>query len=456
MSTTRTIHEAATEDADLLAALQDLSIPSRKVARDFEFAKSTVNTWRSRHTSRLNTPPGKHRATASEDSDNEAVKGKISVTPDGAEVNNVVVTSPINKDWSGVFALFNLSADEFIVVDDTVRMSTWQQSKRLENGERDTVQLYSYSARFRRVTSQDVRPEHVAKWQRAIINDRPLVPTARMHSAPRRNTYLALVADPQLGKKGTAESIENWKSGFTRHMERVRELNPESIHVAFMGDEHEGVKNNYANQPHTVELNFTKQLELDFDMRVWTLRTAAESGIPVSASSVISNHGEWTRNDVKEVMTTRGDNSSTHISRQVKKFFDELKPFTGWGIDWTIGDGDPNVLVNLSGINAYFSHGYIEKGKGSSTEIKVRNAIERQILGKTDVLQNVPLYYTAHYHHFFMQEFEGRTQFGCPALEAKRSSEYMLDQYGVWSPPGMLGMLVGRDTERGWSNLAVY
>ena len=82
-------------------------------------------------------------------------------------------------------------------------------------------------------------------------------------------------------------------------------------------------------------------------------------------------------------------------------------------------------------------------------------AIERQILANIETLGTVPLWFMAHYHHFYMQEFEGRTLFGCPALEAEKSSEYMLDQYGVWSPPGMLGLLIGRDQKRGWSDLSV-
>jgi hypothetical protein len=222
-----------------------------------------------------------------------------------------------------------------------------------------------------------------------------------------------------------------------------------------MGDESEGVCNNYGNQPHTIELNQSAQLELDFDMRVWTLKELAKLGLPMSASSVISNHGEWTRNGSKDVVTTKGDNASTHIARQVKKLFDEIEPYGGPHIDWTIGGGEPGVTVNLSGVDCYFSHGYIEKGRGNSTETRTRGAIERQILGRTETLGTVPLWFMAHYHHFYTNEFEGRTLFGCPALEAERSSEYMLDQYGVWSKPGMLGLLVGSHTSRKWSDLTV-
>lgn len=388
-------------------------------------------------------------------------KGSIDVTSDGATVNNVVVESPINDDWTTVFALFKLNADEFEVVDDTVRMSTWQQSKALEDGSRDVVQLYSYSARFRRRKATDISPETFTKWREALR--RPLRPVR-----PRPldgDTYVILVADPQLGKKGTEQAVENWRRGIEEHLDVARQLpNATSsepglarIHIAFMGDETEGVCNNYGNQPHTVELNKSRQLELDFDLRVWTIKEATRLGLPISISSVISNHGEWTRNGSKEPVTTQGDNASTHIARQVKKLFDELETHSvSPHIDWHIGGGDPAVTLNLSGVDCYFSHGYIEKGRGSSSETRTRNAIERQILGRTEELGATSLFFTAHYHHFYSQEFEGRTLFGCPALEAERSSEYMLNQYGVWSPAGMLGLLVGEHNHRGWSNLNVF
>ena len=71
-------------------------------------------------------------------------------------------------------------------------------------------------------------------------------------------------------------------------------------------------------------------------------------------------------------------------------------------------------------------------------------------------LGKVGIWFMAHYHHHYSNEFEGRTLFGCPAIEAEKSSEYMLDQYGVWSPPGVLGMLVGEHAHRGWSHLNVF
>src|SRR5690606_2731253 len=69
--------------------------------------------------------------------------GRLELGPDGGTFEGVKADAPIT-DWSVVFQRFNLDPTEFEVVDDTIRMSTWQQSKRLENGERDVINLYSY------------------------------------------------------------------------------------------------------------------------------------------------------------------------------------------------------------------------------------------------------------------------------------------------------------------------
>lgn len=401
--------------------------------------------------------PAIHPANQNAKGANDVVgKGKADVDAEGVTLVDVVVDKPVvNGDWTHIFAIFNLDPAEFDVVDETIRCSTWQQSARSKNGDRDSVQLYSYRARFRRRAADAIRPAVVDEWRAALkVRDRrkPVEPSEE------GGTYVILVADPQLGKKGTEEAVENWRRGVAAHLEAARRLGKavDAVHIAFMGDETENVVNSYGNQPHTIELNRTQQLQLDYDMRVWALREVLALGYPVSASSVISNHGEWTRNGGKEPVTTQGDNASTYIARVVKDLFNELEPFTGQHVEWTIGGGEPGVSINLAGVDCYYSHGYIEKGKGGSTEIRTKSAVERQILGKTEQLASTQLWFMAHYHHFYLNEFEGRTLFGCPALEAEKSSEYMLSQYGVWSPPGMLGVLITDQASRGYSQINVY
>jgi hypothetical protein len=76
------------------------------------------------------------------------------VTPDGGELSTGTLNAPLalETDWSAVLIGFGLDPNVFQIVDDTVRMSKWQSSKRLENGDRDLIWLYSYKARFKRKT----------------------------------------------------------------------------------------------------------------------------------------------------------------------------------------------------------------------------------------------------------------------------------------------------------------
>ncbi len=68
--------------------------------------------------------------------------GTADIGPDGGEFRNIRTDQPIT-DWTDVFRRFNLDPDAFEIIGDTVRMSTWQQSKRTETGDRDIVNLYS-------------------------------------------------------------------------------------------------------------------------------------------------------------------------------------------------------------------------------------------------------------------------------------------------------------------------
>lgn len=214
-----------------------------------------------------------------------------------------------------------------------------------------------------------------------------------------------------------------------------------------------GIVSHNTNQPYTVELNLSSQIELDFSLRVWTIEQAAALGIPVLVTSVISNHGEWTRNGGKDVVTSKADNSSTSVCRLVKQLFDKLPAYEH--VTFNIAEDNPDIVLWTSGVQISLSHGHIAKGRGSGVEQKTKNAIDKQILGRTAELVDCRVFIVAHYHHLYMIEDKGRTLFGCPALEAEGSSEYMKDQYGVWSKPGMLGLLLGDQFPLAWAEMEV-
>ena len=222
--------------------------------------------------------------------------------------------------------------------------------------------------------------------------------------------------------------------------------------------------NNYANQPYIIELNQSDQLELDFDLRMWAVKEALQIGLDLSLSSVVSNHGEWTRNGSKDVLTTKSDNSSTFIAKLLRKTCNELAAVSSFPeINFTIGsetDTLPGIVLDLSGTKVYSSHGHIEKGRGGSTELRTKNAIEKQILGDVHSnrrLGDVRLYVMAHYHHHYLIEDRGYTILGLPALEDDESSEYMSHAFrNVHSPAGLLTALVGDFDLRPYRNLNVF
>lgn len=372
-------------------------------------------------------------------------------------LNSGTVSTPIT-DWSKLLELWNLDPEQFEVVE-PVTYKAWDGFSKDAEGDATSTRLYSYKARIQRKSQAQLAFEETFDFEgwRTALKGRKV--RAFDTLGLTASTYVIFVADPQIGKPGTAQALENWRRGIELHVERIESLAEqgyliERVVVAFMGDEHEGVANNYLNQSYEVEMNFSAQLDLDLDMRLWTLKTVGALRLPMTVVSVVSNHGEFTRNGTHLPVTDKYDNSSTLIARFAKKVLDEVEGFED--VQWLIAESSPDIIAEFSGVQVSFSHGHIAKGRGNGTEQRSISAIEKQILGRTEELVGVKLFFTAHYHHSWDIESRGRTFFGCPALEAEKASDYFVDGQGMWSSPGMLGLLIGKGFgKRGWSEKAV-
>ena len=68
------------------------------------------------------------------DTDTKKSLGSVEVTAEGGELQTGERSAPIvlASDWNSVLEGFGLDPAVFFIVDDTVRMSKWQQSKRLD------------------------------------------------------------------------------------------------------------------------------------------------------------------------------------------------------------------------------------------------------------------------------------------------------------------------------------
>lgn len=375
--------------------------------------------------------------------------GSLALTGDSGVLSTGTVETPVSN-WDEHLINWGLDPETFEVIE-PVTMKAWDTA----NGRR-----FSYRARIqKKAAPQEDTAESldIEGWRHTLRN---YVGLPRRTAQAAGLSYLIMVADPQLGKPGTKEALGHWTNGIEGHLERIRNLSDAGLPItdialAFMGDEHEGCVGNYASQPYEVELSYSDQIELDFDMRVWSIRQLLEADLPIQIASVPSNHGEHTRFGSAKVLTSIYDNSSTMVANLAKKVFDGTSADAL--LSWNIANDRQDVNLKLSGVKANFTHGHIAKGSGSPTGgLRSKNAIEKQILGRVDDLYETSLFVTAHYHHFNVIEDRGRTFFGCPALEAEKSSAWFFDSAGVWSKPGMLGMVVGSAAGgRGWDELAV-
>jgi len=380
--------------------------------------------------------------------DEDTSEGSISLTGDSGVIKTGAVAEPIT-DWTDTIKLWGLDPEVFEVIQ-PVTMKAW--------GKKGDFR-YSYAARIQKKADAPAPIEDtldIEGWRQSLQS-------VQFTPQPQKKdglSYLIMVADPQLGKPGTQESLDNWRRGISGHEDRIINLINsgypiERIALAFMGDEHEGAVGNYASQPYEIELNYSDQITLDFDMRTWSIKELLDHDLPLSIASVPSNHGEHTRFGSNKVLTSIYDNSSTMVAKLVKQVFNSADAANT--IHWDIATDRQDANLELSGIKVNFTHGHIANGSGSKTGgVSSKSAIEKQILGRTEEMVDMRLFVSAHYHHFNVIEDRGRTFFGCPALEAEKSSQWFYDSSGVWSKPGMLGMVVGEHADRrGWTELAI-
>ena len=168
------------------------------------------------------------------DADTKKSLGSVEVTAEGGELQTGERSAPIvlASDWNSVLEGFGLDPAVFFIVDDTVRMSKWQQSKRLDNGDRDIIWLYSYKARFAR-KPYTATPLDVERLQKKIDRWKPRsTTTVKTDGDP--STFVICWADWQLGKSaggGVEATVERIQDSFSASALRIKQLRKARIRM---------------------------------------------------------------------------------------------------------------------------------------------------------------------------------------------------------------------------------
>jgi hypothetical protein len=385
-----------------------------------------------------------------------ANKGKLDLTSDGGSFEDVVLDAPIEADdWSRVFRIFQLNSDEFEVIDDTVAMSTWQQSARTDSGDRDLVQLYSYRARFRRKPKERLSDEEIAEHRKAVRSWR-----IKRNFAPAllstTNPVAAVInlADIQGGKSeggGVAATRQRLLDGLANvdaWLKRMgQDYSIDEVVLVNNGDPYEGCAGNYAAQLFTVELNHRGQM--NFVLDVW--EQYAKHLFPRYPKgqfvSVLCNHTEMGRLGQAKSQTSDSDSGGAFLAETLRRILAERPEFDH--VEWTIPHDQMNVYTEAAGVPLAFNHGH--KIPGNDGALSFEKWLNGQVRGDA-AAHAARVWVTAHRHHFAAWDMGSTFVMQAPSLDG--GSKWLTDMTGRYSRSGILAFLVGEHSPIGVSDWA--
>lgn len=389
----------------------------------------------------------------------QALTGKADTTFDdngqvnGGEFIDVQTDTPAG-DWTHIFQRFNLNPTDFTIVDDTVRCSTWQQSKALDDGTRDVVNLYSYRARFtRRRSSVDIDPVGILTALRA--NNRQSVP--HVPTFGYQSTFVLSINDIQLGQSyngGSPATIKQFHEFIADAVDRIKELRAigrrlERLVIVVGGDLGEGCVI-YPNQAFNLDLDRKQQSEGVIALLLHGIDTLAPLFEFVTVLACKGNHGE---HRINGKMTTLNDNDDTHAVEMAKLALSRDPDMQH--IDWIIAGDEAAVSTFVYDWVLSTTHGDVfAKGvSGPTTERKAHLWMKNMAgarkhfgdLADTDVLV------THHFHHDEMADWGDTLWRQTPSQD--RGSPGFSQATGTYSVPGMLTWVMTPESR--WQDEAV-
>ena len=379
--------------------------------------------------------------------DDTGKRAHVEIGLDGGVLETGPLDEPIGSDWSPVLRAFGLDPAVFRVKGDTVRMSKWQQSKRLESGDRDVLWLYSYRAQFERITSSVLSDEDFQGILRRNAPRKPQEPFSGV------GTMVVCWADWQIGKSaggGFEGVLERVRESFEGTVRRLKVLRKQGVPVtdvcvALMGDPIEGCYGQYESQLFTVDLTLRQQLIAALDLYVEGIYSLLPHVNKLTVLSVLSNHGEWMRRSTGgRSLTSDSDSADGFLADALTRMLP-----SNLGIEWVTPHDEMSVLHHLSGVPVAFTHGHKIPSEARETEWLRGQSI--RLL--RDHGTEPKVWVTAHRHHLKVEDMGPWWRLQCPSNDG--GSKWFEDSAGKWSTAGTLTFVVGVDPVRFVSDIAV-
>lgn len=357
------------------------------------------------------------------------------------------------EGWAPLLEFFGLPPEDFEVQDDSVKITRWNMGKGTPEGSINKTWLWSYKAKFRRITPQDnavvadisAEIERVQKWK-----IKPLVARTAGSGLGDPVTYVHQQGDEQIGKSagGSLEGfIGRTEDALQQSLDRLKVLqkrghNIEAIADIACGDVIENIFGHYPSQGRT-STTLRSQMQLARTLDVERTKAFSEFGLPIKKAYTLSNHGEIRQVIGQSPYTSESDNYDLMIAEQVHDVLQESPLFDQ--IEWFIPHDEWWTHFDLSGTQCALTHGHKADGKGT---------IEKWFLAQRgDILfeQNIRIQiaFMGHRHTGFIKDVSGTTIMQTPSLDG--GSDYFAAGFGQRSRHGIITALVGQGFRFGWS-----
>lgn len=341
----------------------------------------------------------------------------------------------------------------------SVRYSEWEQSKRLENGDRDVITLHAKRVNIAprlgstRVADTDLVELFKAKRSRARQR------YTGGGGAP--GVFVHAGGDYQLGKTdgdGVDGTVNRFMDaldfGRTRLTQLRRDHAIATVVLPHLGDCIEGYVSQGGRNAGRTQYATSEQVDLLIHLLCEQVAHYAPLADKLVVPIIPGNHDEEARNpDGLEHHSW-----STFAAKQLRRTL----RMAGTSYDHvrivTPAAGELTLTLDLGGVPNGFGHGHYH-GPGKLHDWLNDQAGGMQLVGEARIM------WEAHHHHLSVTQRNVRTGIQVPALEGE--SRWWRHRKGEQSPPGMVTALVGEHLGRpvtfrdghtvrtGWDHLAV-
>jgi predicted phosphodiesterase len=348
-----------------------------------------------------------------------------------------------NIDWQEQLeSYFGVDAGNYRVVENTAEIRFWDVNAGMGVIER----LYYFKAKI--VSNEVYMPDEDFKKLLQLASKKKPLPKQKV--TKNTKTFTIALADFQIGKGGTEESIERFISYIPKIKKQVKELQKhetiDQVLFAGLGDLVESCSGHYAMQEFQTELDERQQQKVARRM----IYTLIKEIMPLFKRGLVAfcggNHGETRKNG--KAYTTFGDNKDVMLAEELQEIFKEAPAYKDI-LDFIIPENELSLTFEISGVVTTILHGH-QMRSGINSQAKARKWLSDQAFSRSNIADSDILLH-GHYHYFSAYESSDRLIVQAPTLDS--GSEWFENTKGDKSRAGLLTLVVGGEEK--WDYIKV-